>query len=216
MRGKGETIVQTPPDILSDLDDKERIRLFNTGTIRSLAAKQILLTKGAHDKAIYCVLSGILKVQASNSDGNGSRFKPGDFIEESSLSIEEGTSSIIAQEASTVFSLDPAAFETLGSQTRALILKRLHDAAAARTDILSKQKEFAQLRQAALTEYLKKSRKTLGEYSRSEVIANILKNIPRLPLYITAMFEMLVNEKASAKEVAALAKQETPHSSWTF
>ncbi len=77
-----------------------------------------------------------------------------------------------------------------------------------RTDILSKQKESAQLRQAALTEYLKKSRKTLGEYSQSEVIANILKNIPRLPLYITQLIEMLVSAEASAKEVAALAKQD--------
>lgn len=209
MLQKGETIGQTPPGLFSDLDDKERIKLFNTGTIRSLAAKQLLFKKGARDKAIYCVLSGVLEVHAPDSDSNGFRFKPGDFIGETSLSAEAGRiSSVVAREASTVFALDTAAFETLGSQTRAAILKRLHDVAIARVDVLWKQKERARLRQAALTGYLKKSRKPLGEYSQSEIIANIVKNIPRLPLYITALFEMLVGEKASAKEVAALAKQD--------
>jgi HD-like signal output (HDOD) protein len=208
MLQKSETTGQTPPGLFSDLDDKERITLFNTGTIRSLAAKQVLFKKGARDRAIYCLLSGVLKVQSPDSD-NGFRFKPGDFFEENCLSAEEERkSSIVALEASTVFALDPAAFETLGSQTRAAILKRLHDAAIAQIDVLQKQKERAQLRQAALTGYLKKSRKPLTEYSKSEIIANIVKNIPRLPLYITALFEMLVNEKASAKDVAALAKQD--------
>ena len=209
MLQEGETIVRTPPSFFSDLDDKERIRLFNTGTIRTLAEKELLFKKGSPDKTIYCVLNGILKVKSRDSDAIDFRFKAGDLISETGLSAGQGRiSSVIAEEVSAVFSLDPAAFATLGAETRTAILKRLHDKVLSRVDILVKEKESAQLREAALTKYLKKSRQPLGKYEQSEIIVNIVKNIPRLPLHITQLIELLAGQRASAKEVAALAKQD--------
>lgn len=209
MLQKGETTARSLAGLFSDFDDKERIRLFNTGTIRSVAEKQVLFEQGARDKTIYCVLTGALEVQAGDSDANGFGFKAGDFIVEAGLASGKGRiSSVAAKEPTTVFCLAPAAFDALGMETRAVILRRLHDTALARAEVLGKQKECARLRQAALTRYLKKSRKPLGKYSQSEIILNILKNIPKLPLYITQLIEVLVGEKASAKEVAALAKQD--------
>jgi HD-like signal output (HDOD) protein len=193
----------------SDFDDKERIRLYNTGTIRSLAEKQVLCKPGSCDKTIYCVLSGALGIQSGNSDVNGCRFGAGDFIANAGLWAGEGrAASVVAREASTVFSLDPAAFDTLGAQTRALILKRLYETAITRLEVLGKRKEEAQLREASLTRYLKKSRKPLGKYAQSEIIVNIVKSVPKLPLYITQLIQMLVNENTSAREVAVLAKQD--------
>jgi CRP-like cAMP-binding protein len=206
---KGETIGRTPPSFFSDLDDKERIRLFNTGTIRTLAEKELLFKKGSPDKTIYCVLSGALKVESRDLDVLGFRFKAGDLISETGLSSCEGRiSSVISEDASAVFSLDPVGFATLGVETRTAILKRLHDTLLSRVDVLGKQKESAQLREAAMTRYLKKSRIPLGKFEQSEIIVNIVKNIPRLPLHITQMIEMLAGQRASAKEVAALAKQD--------
>ena len=209
MLQKGETIGRTPPGFFSDLDDKERIRLFNIGTIRTLAGKELLFKKGSPDKTIYCVLSGVLRVESCDSDALGFRFKAGDLISETGLSKGQGRiSSVIAQEASAVLSLDPTAFATIGVETRTAILKRLHDTALSRVGLLGKQKESAQLREAALTKYLKKFRKPLGKYEQSEIIVNIVKNIPRLPLHITQLIELLAGQTASAKEVAALAKQD--------
>ena len=209
MLQKGETIGRTPPSLFSDLEDKEQIRLFNTGTIRTLAEKELLFKKGSSDKIIYCVLSGALKVESGDSDVPGFRFKAGDLISETSLSSREGrTSSVIAEEASTVFSLDLAAFATLGVETRSAILRRLHDSVLSRVDLLGKEIESAQLREAALKRYLRKSRQPLGKYEQSEIIINIVKNIPRLPLHITQLIHLLAGQRASAKEVAALAKQD--------
>jgi HD-like signal output (HDOD) protein len=209
MLRKGETIGQTLPSFFSDLDDKDRIRLFNTGTIRTLAEKELLFKKGSPDKTIYCVLSGALKVESRDSDALGFRFTAGDLISETNLSAGEGRiSSVIAEEASTVFSLDLAAFATLKVETRTSILKRLYDTVFSRVDVLGKQKESAQFREAALTKYVKKSRKPLGKYEQSEIIVNIVKSIPRLPLHITHLIELLAGQRASAKEVAVLAKQD--------
>jgi HD-like signal output (HDOD) protein len=207
---EGETIGRTPPSFFSDLADKERIRLFNIGTIRTLAGNELLFKKGSPDKTIYCVLKGALKVESRDSDALGFRFKAGDLISETGLSAGQPGRilSVIAEEASAVFSLNSAAFATLGVETRAAILQGLYDTMLSQADVLGKQKESARLREAALTKYLKQARKPLGKYERSEIIVNIVKNIPRLPLHITQLIELLAGQRASAKEVAALAKQD--------
>ena len=205
-KGPGD---RTPPSFFSSLGEKERVRLCNIGTTRTIAEADLLFKKGSHDKTIYCVLSGALKVESRDSDAPGCRFKAGDIIGETSLSIQGGRiSSVVAEEASSVFCLSPAAFETLGIETQTAILKILHDSALSNVEVLSQQRDSAQLREAALTRYIKKFRKPLGKYEQSEIIVNIVKNIPRLPLHITHLIELLAGQRASAKEVAALAKQD--------
>ncbi len=209
MLQKDEITGRTPPSFFSDLDDKERIRLFNSGTIRTFAENELLFKKGSTDKTIHCVLSGKLRVESNDSGACDFRFKAGDLISETGLSAGQGRiSSVVAEEASAVFSLDPSAFETLGVEVRTAILKKLHDTVLARMNALGKQKDSAQLREAALTRYVKKSRRSLGKYEQSEIIVNILKNIPRLPLHITQLIELLASQRASAKEVATVAKQD--------
>ena len=115
MLQEGETIGRTPPSFFSDLDDKERIRLFNTGTIRTLAEKELLFKKGSPDKTIYCVLNGILKVKSRDSDAIDFRFKAGDLISETGLSAGQGRiSSVIAEEVSAVFFWTPLRSRRLG------------------------------------------------------------------------------------------------------
>ena len=50
-----------------------------------------------------------------------------------------------------------------------------------------------------MTKYLKKSRQPLGKYEQSEIIVNIVKNIPRLPLHITQLIELLAGQKSFGK-----------------
>ncbi len=201
--------VGTPPGFFPNLGDKRRITLFNTGTVQTLADTDLLFKKGTPGKTIFYVLSGALRVVSADSCSPGYRFKTGDVIAETSFSAgEDRISSIAAEGPSTVFSLDPAGFETLGVEIRSAILGRLHDTVLSRIKYLDKQTKSAQFRQAALTKYIVKSRKHLGNYGQSEIIVNILKSIPRLPLHITQLIELLSGQRASAKDVAALAKQD--------
>jgi HD-like signal output (HDOD) protein len=206
---KAQTAGRTLPGFFSNLGDKERITLFNSGTVRSLAEKEILFKKGTPGKTIFCVLSGALRVAGSDSDTAVFRFKAGDLIGETALSAGKGRiSSVIAEEASTVFSFDPAVLDTLGTETRTAILKRLHDAILVRAEVLGKQRELAQLRGAALTGYIRKSREQLEKYEQSEIIVNILRGIPKLPLHIAQLVNLLTSQRASAKAVAAVARQD--------
>jgi CRP-like cAMP-binding protein len=205
-KGPGD---RTPPGFFSSLSDKERIRLCNIGTTRTVVEAEPLFKKGSPDKTLYCVLSGSFILDSRDPDAPGCRFKPGDLIGETGLLSRGGKiSSVIAEEPSSVFCLSPAAFETLGIETQTAILKILHDSALSSVEVLRQQKDSAQLREASLTRYIKKFRKPLGRYEQSEIIVNIVKNIPRLPLHITQLIELLAGQRASAKEVAALAKQD--------
>lgn len=197
------------PGVFSNLGDKERITLFNTGTMRTLVEKEALFKKGSHGKTIFCLLSGSLKVESGDSSVAPFRFKPGDLISETLFLADSGRiSSVAAETDSTVFCLTPAALEVLGPETRTAILKGLHDTALSRMEALDRQKQSAQVLGAALTRKIKRSRRDLGKYDQSEIILNILKSIPKLPLHTTLLIEMLADGRASAKDVAALAKQD--------
>lgn len=192
-----------------ELGDKERITLFNIGQIRSVAAREFLFRKGSPDRTIYYVLNGSFRVQYGNGDP-GFRFKVGDWIGEIILSAPGGRiCSAVAEEASKVLIFDQSAFRALGRDIQISVLTRLHDLALARMDTLGRQKESAQHQGTALTRYVRNNfRKPVEKYEQSEIILNIIKNIPRLPLYITQLIELLASEMASAKDVADLAKQD--------
>ncbi len=127
-----------------------------------------------------------------DSDALGFRFKAGDLLGETGLSNRgDRISSVVAEEASSVFCLSTAAFDALEVETQTAILKTLHDSVLSRLEALGQEKESALLREAALTKYVKKFRKPLRKYEQSEIIVNIVKNIPRLPLHITQLIELL-------------------------
>lgn len=209
MLQKWKTINRAFPVIFSGLSDEEQIRLFNTGTVKTLAENEVLFKKGMPDKNIYWVLNGTLRVASRNTHGPGSRFKAGELVGETSLLGRAGRNcTVIAEEASAVFCLSRAAFDTLDHQTRTAIVKFLHDAVFARLEFFREQNESARLRETALIKYVEKFRKPLEKYEQSEIITNIVSNIPRLPLHITHLIELLASDRPSAKEVAALAKQD--------
>lgn len=197
------------PEIFSSLSDGEQIRLFNTGAVKTLGEKETLFKKGTADNNIYWVLHGTLRIASRDMEARAIRFNAGDLVGETGLLKKNGRNcSVVAQEDSTLFSLSPAALDALAPETRSAILKVIHDAVFTRLDLLKRQNESTQLREAALSTYIEKSRKPLKNYEQSEIITNIVNSIPRLPLHITQLLELLASDMTSAKEVAALAKQD--------
>ncbi len=210
MNQSGETKGQPPQGIASLIGDKERIILFNTGQARAVPEKELLFKKRSPDRTIYYVLSGTFQVVSHEAFQGAFNFVAGDWISETSLlEARPRTSSVVAREPSKVLGFTPTAFRSLGPEIRSAVLTSLHDTALAHMELLGKQRDAAQRRAMGLTRYIKKNfRKPHARYEHSEVILNIVKNIPRLPLYITHLIELLTSEAASAKDVADLAKQD--------
>ncbi|MCE5336644.1 MAG: HDOD domain-containing protein [Desulfobacteraceae bacterium] len=204
--GKGHAIQSPQPAI----GDKERIILFNTGQVRAVSEKELLFKKRGPDRNIYYVLSGVLEVVSNEAFGEGFTFVPGDWISETSLlSVRGRVSSVVAKETAKVLGFSPTAFQSLSQGIQNSVLMSLHDAALARLELIRKQRDGSQRRANGLSRYIKRNlRKSHGRYEQSEIILNIVKNIPRLPLYITHLIELLTSEAASAKDVADLAKQD--------
>ncbi len=197
------------PAIFSRLGPEEQIKLFNTGAVRKLAEEEPLFKKGEVDKNIYWVLNGTLRVLTRGSDPPGRKFETGELVGETTLLSPAGRKfSVIAIEASAVFRLSPEALNALDPETRGQIFKIIHDTVCGRLGSLEEQTETARRREAALSKYVEKSRRPLERYERSEVITTIVDNMPILPLHITQLIGLLSSDTPSAREVAALAKQD--------
>lgn len=83
--------------LLSDLDDRVRRRLADTGKRRTYSAEQTIVTQGSTGSAFYIVLSGHARVER---DGQViGQVGSGDFFGELALIEEHGrTASVIATE----------------------------------------------------------------------------------------------------------------------
>ncbi|MGC9197008.1 MAG: HDOD domain-containing protein [Syntrophobacteraceae bacterium] len=197
------------PVIFSNLSQEEQIRLFNAGTVRKLAGRQILQKGENLDTNFLWVLSGTLRLLSRNEDWQATRYKTGQFVGQTGGLDQIGTNAtLIAEEPTELFCLTRKAFDQLYPETRAVILAIVNDAVCTRLELLHEQNQSSLFRETALVTYAQKFHKHIQKYEQSEVITTIVAGLPRLPLHISHLIELLASDRPSAKEVAALAKQD--------
>ncbi len=197
------------PAIFSDLSHEEQIRLFNAGTVRKISEKEILQNGENLDANFFWVLRGTLRVLSRNPDREATRYKTGQFVGQTGSLDQIGTNAtFIAEEPTDLFCLTRKALEALYPETRAAILAIVNDAIRTRLELLHEQNQTSLFRETALVAYAQKFHKHIQKYEQSEVITTIVAGIPRLPLHISHLIELLASDRPSAKEVAALAKQD--------
>jgi HD-like signal output (HDOD) protein len=197
------------PIIFSHLSHEEQTRLFNAGTVRKLAGREILQKGENLDPNFYWVLQGALRVLSRNPDGQATRFKTGEFVGQTGGLDQIGTNAtLIAEEPTLLFCLTREALDALYPETRAAILAIVNDAICARLELFHEQNQSSLFRETALVNYAQKFHQHLQKYEQSEVITTIVAGIPRLPLHLSHLIELLASDRPSSKEVAALAKQD--------
>lgn len=192
------------------LSEKERVALFNIGRIQVLSEGQPLLTREMNTRGVFLVLNGAFRSTGMRRSPGWLSFGRGDLIwGKTALDSDPSLQDIRACEASRVLYLHEAALDTLGRSEHTGILKLM--SAYFNSRALENGKQLASDRlkrdsisQSLLSEY--ENRKS--KYENSELILGLMKRIPRLPIHVAQLFQMLLSEKISAKRVTELAKQD--------
>lgn len=186
-------------------------RLYNTGKLIVLKEGEVLFHKGEKDATIYRVVKGTLKAYNSVS-GRGpevASFGEGDWFGE----IFHGRtpvklSTVVATSYATVLALNEAAFGMMEGATQCAIVKHLSDRMAVRA--VESTRWVTRL--AEQNRYLTSRARTLldddVDYESSEVLSNLFRNLPGLPVHASRIMQLLLSEAASAREVAQVAKED--------
>lgn len=136
------------------------------------------------------------------------RVSTGDCVGEIAFTKDtKRTASAIAIEHSTIMALEEKGLSALPAQIRSVIYKNMIELAAQRIDNMGAHLKEVSDRNKYLTLYFRDILKTHNErYGDSEMIQNILKSFPRMPIYTTRLTAMLFDETISINDVIEFAK----------
>lgn len=196
---------------IKGLSEREFHSIYNVGQVLRLNTGSSLVQEGVKEESLFLVLKGRIQI---DEDFSGliqeTVFREGDWIGGGIGSEQPGrTRPLVAGEPSSVLVLDPSALQNLDLKIQNFIWKKLHETSVRRTHCLEdnlRHLSSANKRQVIRMGELLQGR-TRG-YEQAEVILNILKSVPRLPVHVSKLIQMLSMESSSAREVTHLAMED--------
>jgi HD-like signal output (HDOD) protein len=194
------------------LTDNEIVSLYNVGTVKTLKPGEFLIREGGQEPAACLVTGGSLKV-AQRSPGMGRELTVASCPEGTWLgkgrrtAAAESPYSVYAPEHTTILVLNGAALDLLDSKVRSFLYAML---GASTADLMRRLvgKMTALTRKngdliSALTRMADGARR---DYPRMAVVQDLLKDFPRLPLFVDKLVSMLLNDMVSTTEIVEYAK----------
>ncbi len=194
------------------LSEKDFLNLYNTGQVRGVKAGGHLFREGDQHDILFFVVNGKCRIEPNVEGGYGEEvfFQDGDWIGELLFfQTPMRLASVAAVTPTIVLMVDGRTFRTLPSETQSYILKKLNDQAMRRLRMFTRRYAWANRVNAHLTRTIRDQYEARAkDYEHSEVLQNVLKSIPELPIYVTKLVQLLLNENASVRDIAALAKDD--------
>ncbi len=199
--------------VLADgLSEKSFLNIYELGTLQRVTAGQCLFREGDRNESLFLVVKGKFKSrhEAQEQFQRDFIFQEGDWIAEILfLQTPLRWATVVAMTPSIVLTLDGKAFRALDGENRDFIMKKITDNLSKRLNRANKELIKTRGTASHLTRYVLKLREHHeNKYEKSEIIQNILKNIPKLPIYVTKLIQLLLDEGASVKDITSLAKED--------
>lgn len=193
-------------------DEKIVIGLYNAGALRSLPQGDVLFREGDRDRAIHLLLKGSVRLvkRTGTTARQTAVLGPGDALCEASFFSGAGTwTAAVAAQPTMVLSFPESLLDTLDPPLTAFLTKKVADT----LQRLFQESVVRQHNLAAQCDFMTRfARRSIVErtqdYTQSEMIVGMLKKVPQLPMYASRLAQMLLDANVSAKDVAALAKND--------
>jgi HD-like signal output (HDOD) protein len=187
------------PAQFNGLSEKEINTLYGLASIKKLQPEDILIKKGDIDLTFYVILSGKIKI------GKGGRLlHPGDWVGGIDFVRQVPfTASAIAAEPSSVMAVNGKTLDALEAKTQLFFFKHLNNLVIEEISRLEeKQKKLADKNIKLMKDIYRERTKCITDIQQSEIIQNILKKVPKLPVFATTLANDLMGDRISSKEVS--------------
>jgi HD-like signal output (HDOD) protein len=187
------------PAQFNGLSEKEINTLYGLASIKKLQPEDILIKKGDIDLTFYVILSGKIKI------GKGGRLlHPGDWVGGIDFVRQVPfTASAIAAEPSSVMAVNGKTLDALEAKTQLFFFKHLNNLVIEEISRLEeREKKLADKNIKLMKDIYRERTKCIADLQQSEIIQNILKKVPKLPVFATTLANDLMGDRISSKEVS--------------
>jgi len=196
--------------LLKGLSNKELFELSAIGKKKDYNPGEVLFKEGDQDQTLFLILQGSIKLMRvlHGQETDIEVIQEDDGLGETAFTKDSlRTVSAIVQKPSTIMIIDKIRMNMLAPEIQLCIYKNLNKRTSESFDnfIIQASKLVNQ------NKYLGSKIRTLAipeidEYSQSELIQNILENVPSLPMYTNNLVMLLQEENASTQEIVEQAR----------
>ncbi len=194
------------------LGEKDFMTLYSMGQIRKVSRGGYPFKEGDRNDALFLVVNGECRIEpgADSYYGEATIFGKGDWVGEllffpTPLHVR----SVIAVTPTVVLEIDDIVFGALSPNIQSFIMKKLNDQTTRSLRSITGKRVHADRVNAYLTSHIRERYEEKSrDYEHSEVLQNVLKNIPKLPLFVTRLVAILGNENASIREITTMARDD--------
>lgn len=197
---------------LAGADEKILMGLCNVGAVKNLSPGDVLFREGERDRTIHLLLKGSLRLikRTGTTARQIAVFSPGDVICETMFFVDSAaTTAAVATQTSMVLSFNERLLDHMDPPLSAFLTKKLVDTFQKRLHEQFGRQERLSANCDFMTRFVRRSIvERTQDYTQSELIVGMLKKVPQLPMYASRLAQVLLDASVSAKEVAALAKND--------
>jgi len=198
--------------IFSGLSEKDLKALYTCSEIKGLTTGEVLMREGDTGQAVYVILEGELKII---KDTNGrpkeiASLRSGDWIGEIAFNNKVlRTASAVASVPSRVMAISGVTLNALNAEAQVFFLRKLNVLANERiSQLVSSERALNSLNRRLIDRIHFERFQGKLDYSDSEIVRGIIKKIPRLPSFASALLIQLVQKNISFREAADVIKQD--------
>lgn len=187
------------PAQFNGVSEKEINTLYGLASIKKLQPGDILIKKGDIDLTFYVILSGKIRI------GKGGRLlHPGDWVGGIDFVRQVPfTASAIAAEPSSVMAVNGKTLDALEAKTQLFFFKHLNNLVIEEISRLEgKQKKLVDKNIKLMKDIYRERTKCIADLQQHEIIQNVLKKVPKLPVFATTLANDLMGDRISSKEVS--------------
>ncbi|MBF0101969.1 MAG: HDOD domain-containing protein [Desulfobacterales bacterium] len=196
--------------VFDGLSKDDLYHLYHSAQLKKLKAGDILFTENDTSQIVYVILSGEISIVKENLgiQEEIAVLREGSWVGEITFSqrIPRNTRAEVKR-PSTVLGIDEALLSTFNERLQLFIYKQLNQMAAERIMDVMKEEKLLEQKNTNLLEYFFSIHdKEHIDYTNSEIIADIIRNIPRLPIFGGALAMKVLEDKISPKEISEILK----------
>ena len=197
-------------DQFNGLSEKEIHTLYSLATIKKLQPGDILIKPGDIDQTIYLILNGKIRImEVTEGQAKEAVFlHKGDWFGGLAMKIQR-TASVVAAEPSSIMAVNEKTFDAFEEKTQLFFFKRLNAFAIGRIcQLEAREKKLTDKNIKLIKDIYRERTKGITDSQNSEMLQNILKKIPKLPVFVTTLANNLLCGRISSGEVAEQIKRD--------
>ncbi len=198
--------------LLKGLSNNELFELSTIGKKKQYNPGEILFKEGEPDQTLFLILQGSIKLtrELRGQETDIEIIREDDGLGDTAFTRDSlRTVSAIVQKPSTIVIIDKLRMDMLAPVIQLCIYKNLNKKASESIDSFI----YQDAKLVNKNKYLGAKIRTLtipkiDVYAQSELIQNIIRNIPRLPMYTSNLIMLLQDENVSTHEIVEQAKSD--------